>query len=251
MTIRKKLFALMVGIIIFPFMATGFTFFIWYQFGQTAEILELERVLEWVYKDFIPTVRKGSAPPPSPQSLPFVFFSPDNVVLLSSIDDFPAGTRFEPREAAAYISVLTKRNEHGIIFTEKISNNGQDRGTLIAGIKFSEAVVDLVDWRDYIAAFYLFLAIALGTVLGGVVIFRNMGRSVVALEKAAKEIAAGNYDFEIVPRGKDEFTSLTNSFEIMRKTIKENSAQRSRFLMAVSHDLKTPLTSIHGYLEAL
>jgi signal transduction histidine kinase len=37
----------------------------------------------------------------------------------------------------------------------------------------------------------------------------------------------------------------------MRKTIKENSAQRARFLMAVSHDLKTPLTSIRGYIEAL
>jgi signal transduction histidine kinase len=37
----------------------------------------------------------------------------------------------------------------------------------------------------------------------------------------------------------------------MRKTIQENSAQRSRFLMAVSHDLKTPLTSIRGYTEAI
>jgi signal transduction histidine kinase len=36
----------------------------------------------------------------------------------------------------------------------------------------------------------------------------------------------------------------------MRLSLKEETAKRSRFLMAVTHDLRTPLTSIRGYLEA-
>lgn len=37
----------------------------------------------------------------------------------------------------------------------------------------------------------------------------------------------------------------------MRRNLKDSIARRSRFLMGVSHDLKTPLTSIKGYLEAI
>ncbi|HET6487188.1 MAG TPA: HAMP domain-containing sensor histidine kinase, partial [Spirochaetia bacterium] len=45
--------------------------------------------------------------------------------------------------------------------------------------------------------------------------------------------------------------SLTRSFDHMRRRVQEETATRARFIMAVSHDLKTPLSSISGYLDAI
>jgi signal transduction histidine kinase len=51
--------------------------------------------------------------------------------------------------------------------------------------------------------------------------------------------------------GNDELTQLATDLNFMRAALKEDLARRSRFLMGVSHDLATPLTTIKGYLEAL
>ena len=51
--------------------------------------------------------------------------------------------------------------------------------------------------------------------------------------------------------GDDEVSSLTRSFERMRTALKEEFARRARFIMGVSHDLRTPLALIQGYVEAV
>jgi len=71
------------------------------------------------------------------------------------------------------------------------------------------------------------------------------------LEKATRKVAEGDLDFELPSNDKDEIASLTKSFDYMRKELKKARSRRSRFLLGVSHDLKTPLTSIKGYLEAI
>jgi signal transduction histidine kinase len=84
-----------------------------------------------------------------------------------------------------------------------------------------------------------------------IIIMKSINRSIRGLDEATSRVAEGDLNFELKPQGNDEFTSLTKSFELMRKELKDNQEQRSRFLMGVSHDLKTPLTSIEGYLEAI
>jgi signal transduction histidine kinase len=81
-------------------------------------------------------------------------------------------------------------------------------------------------------------------------IFR-FDRQAGLLEKAARRIAEGDLDYVLEVQGDDEFSSVARSFERMRISLKEEQSKRFRFLMAVSHDLKTPLTSIKGYVEAL
>ncbi len=83
------------------------------------------------------------------------------------------------------------------------------------------------------------------------IILRSFNRAVAKLDKATRRIAEGDLDFELSVEGSDEIASLTRSFDKMRKNLKDSIARRSRFLMSVSHDLKTPLTSIKGYVEAI
>jgi signal transduction histidine kinase len=82
-------------------------------------------------------------------------------------------------------------------------------------------------------------------------IVRSQTNSIFRLERATRHIAQGELDFELPVKGNDEIASLTRSFDSMRHSLKEEYARRARFIMGVSHDLKTPLALIHGYLEAI
>ena len=82
-------------------------------------------------------------------------------------------------------------------------------------------------------------------------IIRSINASIARLEEGTRRISEGDLDFELNAKGNDRIASLTRSFDIMRKRVREETATRSRFIMAVSHDLKTPLSSITGYLDAI
>ncbi|OZU88876.1 two-component sensor histidine kinase [Virgibacillus indicus] len=78
------------------------------------------------------------------------------------------------------------------------------------------------------------------------------------LSIAAKEISAGNLDFSIKPTGKDELGQLSETFEMMRQKLKEArdlqmryDANRNELIASISHDLKTPMTSIKGYVKGV
>jgi signal transduction histidine kinase len=83
------------------------------------------------------------------------------------------------------------------------------------------------------------------------VIARSITKSVLVLEDAARCIAAGDQDIRVDVRGSNEITSLTSSLNHMRAALKEEEGRRYRFIMGVTHDLKTPLALIRGYTEAL
>ncbi|MDR3115347.1 MAG: HAMP domain-containing histidine kinase [Treponema sp.] len=82
-------------------------------------------------------------------------------------------------------------------------------------------------------------------------IARSITQSVMVLENATRRIAAGELDVEIAVTGSNEITSLTNSLNKMRDALKEEERRRYRFIMGVTHDLKTPLALIKAYTEAI
>jgi signal transduction histidine kinase len=82
-------------------------------------------------------------------------------------------------------------------------------------------------------------------------IARSITKSIMVLENATGRIAAGELDFAVEAKGSNEIVSLTNSLNKMRDTLKEDERRRYRFIMGVTHDLKTPLSSIKAYTEAI
>lgn len=78
------------------------------------------------------------------------------------------------------------------------------------------------------------------------------------LEKAAESIKDGNLDFEIEINGNDEISELCQSFEQMRVQLKtsaeeqvHNEKENRELISNISHDLKTPITAIKGYVEGI
>ena len=89
-------------------------------------------------------------------------------------------------------------------------------------------------------------------------IYRSVAGPLVKLKKATHNIKAGNLDFVLDVEGTDEFSELCKDFEDMRKRLKESAEERvvldkenKELLSNISHDLKTPMTAIKGYVEGI
>ncbi|MEW6567625.1 MAG: HAMP domain-containing sensor histidine kinase [Chloroflexota bacterium] len=68
---------------------------------------------------------------------------------------------------------------------------------------------------------------------------------------AAKVVAAGDYDRQIPPAGPNEVRSLAEAFNAMVRQVQAGRKAQRDFVANVSHDLRTPLTSIQGFAQAI
>ena len=95
---------------------------------------------------------------------------------------------------------------------------------------------------------------ALGCLLAAAIaalLARGIAGPVVRVAKASSRVAAGESPQPLVVAGARELRELAQSFNTMSSQLtRAREAERS-FLLSVSHELKTPLTAIRGYAEAL
>ena len=82
---------------------------------------------------------------------------------------------------------------------------------------------------------------------------RRMARPLVEAEEATSRIASGELASRVPVRRNDypEFASLAGSINDMAQSLEDSRARERHLLLAVSHDLRTPLTSIRGFAEAI
>lgn len=71
------------------------------------------------------------------------------------------------------------------------------------------------------------------------------------MSKAAKAFAAGRFDVRVDESGDDEVAELAAAFNAMAESLRRADEMRSSFLANVSHDLKTPMTTISGFIDAI
>lgn len=85
----------------------------------------------------------------------------------------------------------------------------------------------------------------------GVLLTRSISRPLAEMEQAATRFAQGDYTVRVSPHGRDEVATLGRTFNQMAESVGSVEQLRRELVANVSHDLRTPLTVIRGYLEGL
>jgi two-component system OmpR family sensor kinase len=94
------------------------------------------------------------------------------------------------------------------------------------------------------------LALALA-VLAGWLIARALAQRVKRLEKAAEQVAAGDFSRPIPVDSDDELGQLAVAFNDMQRQLAQLDRARKQFIATASHELRTPLFSLGGFVELL
>lgn len=120
--------------------------------------------------------------------------------------------------------------------------------------------------RSFSTFFYAFLMllvlmISFMLVLAGYFSRKTLARitdPLEVLEKGAERIREGKLDVPVEYKGDEEFENLCTTFNEMQKSILDNQKQqikneqaRTDMVTGISHDLRTPLTSIQGYIKGI
>lgn len=80
---------------------------------------------------------------------------------------------------------------------------------------------------------------------------RQISRPLYEMNKAAGELAKGDFDQRIEVRDRGEIGQLTETFNMMAEALKKYEDTRSSFVGNVSHELKSPLTAIQGFIQGM
>jgi signal transduction histidine kinase len=102
--------------------------------------------------------------------------------------------------------------------------------------------------REILIAGGLALLLAL---LAGMAVARALARRVRRLERAAQQVAAGRFGDPIPVDSADELGQLTAAFNEMQSQLLALESARKRFIATASHELRTPIFSVGGFLELL
>ncbi len=97
----------------------------------------------------------------------------------------------------------------------------------------------------------LSVVILLVILLSFVYIYFMTARPLYKIRKAAMEYARGNFKYQLIVKGKDEFHDVAAALNYMAGELESLDKYQKKFIANISHDFRSPLTSIKGYAEAI
>lgn len=130
-----------------------------------------------------------------------------------------------------------------------VSHNYHVRGYIAIHTPMSGIVRDK---EGYLFSFYVTLILLMGLAFlfaaaNWLMVFRPLRR----IRKGAGEYALGNYSTPIHLNREDELGFLADTMDFMAQSLKDQDEDQRKLISNISHDFRSPLTSIKGYIEAI
>ena len=214
----------------------------------------------------------------------------DNEPYLFSDYDFMDGINTELKKRSAFLVVVKnsecvysgdERSDEILEQINRIDYNGDsDRAAIY--LEQEQAIVNIIDYGDPGNSGYAYVVMCIDElvpqmkmlIFDGIVgivliliftsgifttwIYKETVSPINKLKLATYNIKNGNLDFKMDVEGKDEIAELCRDFDSMRKRLLENAEDKIKIdnenkelIRNISHDLKTPITAIKGYVEGI
>lgn len=193
--------------------------------------------------------RKGLQDALSKESIQLVKLGPDGQIVQGELPTGVTPADLRPDQLRLGESVSGPLGAGA--FAASAIDPGADDLAVVVIARASDPVRVLVPW---------FLLASGITLLIGVVVASSLARKLIAplhnAMDATARIADGQLGVRVaetssVPHPKDELDALAHSINTMAAALERSRGLEQQFLLSVSHDLRTPLTSIRGYAEAI
>lgn len=132
------------------------------------------------------------------------------------------------------------------------------RGDMVSGVVFVGFNINILEfklnsiisrlWPNLMWALFIIMLVGL---LMALVLARRITRPISHLTEGAKAIGEGKWDTQIPVESSDELGFLAEEFNLMAVKLRELDQLKDDFVSSVSHELRSPLSAIAGYVELL
>ena len=126
-------------------------------------------------------------------------------------------------------------------------------GKVARVVVFSSPLSDVNDTVALIRG-QILLAGAIAVVLAalaGLVLADSLSRRIRRIERAAGRVAAGDFSGRFPTASRDELGQLARALDDMQRQLEQLDSARKRFIATASHELRTPIFSLSGFVELL
>jgi two-component system sensor histidine kinase BaeS len=169
----------------------------------------------------------------------FVITDPEGVVVFGGRPGL-AGRKLSNRELASGMPLDVEGETIGwLVFTPAIDRwqPGTPEGNFLRAVNQATLLSAIA-------------AIGIALILGSILAY-TLTRSLRELTAATKEVARGRLGYQVEVRSQDELGELAESFNLMSAELEQSNRLRRKMTADIAHDLRTPLSVIMGYTEAL
>jgi len=150
---------------------------------------------------------------------------------------------------------ITKKDTFGSTHGEQFYIIGvplKHNNEIVGGVFFNTSTPAITRASHKLFMMLLFVCI-IALLVAFILIFIHTKKTVKPLReinKAVLEIASGNFSKRLTP-GKDEIGQIASSFNYMASTLEKLENMRAEFVSDISHELRTPMTSISGFISGI
>jgi signal transduction histidine kinase len=192
--------------------------------------------VEWLFMSQPPGEEPTSLEPRPPR-LPFILVDEQNMVVLSDKPDHERRT-IPGDQLAQGTSVVV---------------GGQVVGTVLPTGEAAErdALAERYLSRTLQASGYAAVGASAAALLLAILLANTLTRPLRELTIATRAVAQGDLEHQVPVRSKDELGELAASFNQMSADLARATALRRQMTADIAHDLRSPLTAISGYVEAM
>ena len=136
------------------------------------------------------------------------------------------------------------------VYTDGAAGERQIRGMVLA-ITETQSLTEM--WRAFLGIFGMTsITVILIAFVASSVTAMQQTKPIKEMAAAARRFAEGNFDARVQSTGRDdEVEELAEAFNAMADSLQQTERQRREFIANISHELKTPMTTITGYAEGI